>query len=392
MIYLDSNASSPLDPEVWAAMQAAADAHGNASSVHAEGQRARRIVEESREEVARLLGASPGEIVFTSGGTESNAMAVFGAAAGRRGRIVLSGAEHPSVREAAGRLAAPGQIEVVAVDPEPSGALDPGRVLDAVVPGTVLVSIMAANNEYGGLYPVAELAGEVRRRGALFHTDAVQAAGRIAVDAAAWGVDLLSISAHKMHGPKGAGALYLRRGTALSPHTPGGGQEKRRRAGTENTLAIAGFGAAARLASERAFADAALVERLRDRLERGILERIPGCRVVGAAAPRLPNTSAVLFEGAPGEALLVRLDLEGVAVSVGSACSSGTLAPSPALLSLGLSREEAKRVVRFSLSRMTREKEIDRVLEILPAAVAGARAAGSEESDALGASVNRSDA
>jgi cysteine desulfurase len=373
MIYLDNNASTPLDPEVWKSMEAAASVHGNASSVHAEGQKARRLVEESREAVARLLGARPEEVFLTSGGTESNAMAVFGAVAGRRGRVVVSGAEHPSVREAAGRLAASG-CEVVTVKPEKSGALDPDRLLEAVTPGTLLVSVMAANNEYGGVFPVPELATEVGRRGALLHSDAVQMAGRLPIDVAGWGVDLLSISAHKMHGPKGAGALYVRRGVTLSPHTPGGGQERRQRAGTENTLAIVGFGVAARLARERLSSDAPAIASLRDRLERGILERIPGARVIGAAAPRVPNTSAVMFEDVSGEALLIRLDLEGVAVSVGSACSSGTLAPSPALLSLGLSREEARSVVRFSLSRMTRDQEIRRVLELLPGAVAAARA------------------
>ncbi len=261
------------------------------------------------------------------------------------------------------------------VDPEPSGALEPERVLAAVTPGTVLVSVMAANNEYGGVYPIEALARGARARGSLFHTDAVQAAGRIPVNAAAWGVDLLSISAHKMHGPKGAGALFVRRGVSLSPHTPGGGQEKRLRAGTENTLAIAGFGAASRLGVRRLEGDAPAIGGRRDRLERGILESIPGTRAVGERGPRLPNTSAIRFAEASGEALLIRLDLEGIAVSVGSACSSGTLAPSPALLALGLSREEAKSVVRFSLSRQTTDAEIARVLEILPGLVGEVRAA-----------------
>ncbi len=369
MIYLDNNASTRLDPKVWSVMAGTASVHGNPSSVHAEGQKARRTVEEARAEVARLVGGRPEEILLTSGGTESNVLAVLGSTAGRRGRVVLSGAEHPSVREAFARLSDGGGFEVVKVDPEPGGALEPGRVLEAVTPGTVLVSVMAANNEYGAVYPVAALAPEVRRRGSLFHTDAVQAAGRVPVDAALWDVDLLSVSAHKMHGPKGAGALFVRRGVALSPHTPGGGQEKRLRAGTENTLAIAGFGAAARLAVERLAGDSPAIAGRRDRLERGILERISDARVLGASVPRLPNTSAVLFAGASGEAVLIRLDLEGIAVSVGSACSSGTLAPSPALLALGLSREEAKSVVRFSLSRETTDEEIARVLEILPGIV-----------------------
>ncbi|HTY42759.1 MAG TPA: cysteine desulfurase family protein [Thermoanaerobaculia bacterium] len=374
MIYLDNNASTRLDPAVREAMTAAADVFGNPSSLHAEGQRARRAVEEARDEVARLVGGSPGETFFTSGGTEANALALFGAVAGRRGRIVLSGVEHPSVREAAARLAAAG-CEVVVVPPEPSGALDAGRVLNAVVPGTLLVSVMTANNEYGAVFPVAAIASGARARGALFHTDAIQAAGRLPVDARAIGADLLSVSAHKLHGPKGAGALFVRRGVPLEAHTPGGGQEKRLRAGTENTLAIVGFGAAARLAAERRLADAPAIGRRRGRLERGLLETVSGSRVVGGTVERLPNTAAVVFPGASAETLLVRLDLEGVAVSAGSACSSGTLAPSPALLALGLSPAEARSVVRFSLSRETTDVEIDRVLALMPGVVADARAA-----------------
>ena len=374
MIYLDNNASTRLDPAVREAMTAAADVFGNPSSLHAEGQRARRAVEEARDEVARLVGGSPGETFFTSGGTEANALALFGAVAGRRGRIVLSGVEHPSVREAAARLAAAG-CEVVVVPPEPSGALDAGRVLNAVVPGTLLVSVMTANNEYGAVFPIAAIASGARARGALFHTDAIQAAGRLPVDARAIGADLLSVSAHKLHGPKGAGALFVRRGVPLEAHTPGGGQEKRLRAGTENTLAIVGFGAAARLAAERRLADAPAIDRRRGRLERGLLETVSGSRVVGGTVERLPNTAAVVFPGASAETLLVRLDLEGVAVSAGSACSSGTLAPSPALLALGLSPAEARSVVRFSLSRETTDVEIDRVLALMPGVVADARAA-----------------
>ena len=365
MIYLDNNASTPLDPQVVAAMAQAAEVFGNPSSVHAEGQRARRAIEEAREEVARLAGARAEEILLTSGGTEANALALFGSMAGRSGRIVVSAVEHPSVRAPAAALAATGRFEVVSVAPDPSGVLDPGRVLEAVVPGTALVSIMAANNEYGGVFPVGELSGELRRRGVLFHTDAVQASGRIPVDAAEWGVDLLSLSAHKLHGPKGAGALYARKGVALSPHTPGGGQEKRLRGGTENTVAIVGFGVAARLARVRRGRDAPAVAGLRERFERGILEICPDARIIGDRAPRLPNTSAVLFPGVSGETLAIRLDLEDVAVSVGSACSSGTVAPSPALLALGLTPREARSVVRFSLSRMTAEAEISAALERL---------------------------
>jgi cysteine desulfurase len=365
MIYLDNNASTKLDPEAGAAMVEAMELYGNPSSVHAAGRRARRAVEEAREEVARLVGASPDEIFFTSGGTEANAMAIFGAVAGRRGRLVRSGAEHPSVREP---MDAAGESHVV--DPEPSGALDAGRVLDAVDKETLLVSVMTANNEYGGLFPVEAIAAGARARGVLAHTDAVQAAGRVLVDVRALGVDLLSLSAHKLHGPKGAGALFVRKGVPLAPRTPGGGQEKRMRGGTENSPALVGFGVAARLARQRLEGESARIERLRDRLEDGILEHIPAARALGRGIPRLPNTSAIHFEGAAAEILLVRLDLLGVAVSAGSACSSGTLAPSQAILSLGLSRRDARQVIRFSLSRWTREAEIDEVLAALPGIVA----------------------
>ena len=370
MIYLDNNASTPLDPEVRTAIAAALDLYGNPSSVHSDGRRARRAIEEARDDVARLVGARPEEIFFTSGGTEANALAVFG---GSRptGRVVASAVEHPSVREPIARLAEAG-VETVFIDPDPSGALDAQRIAEAASSGTRLVSVMAANNEFGGIFPVADVARSLRGRDVPVHCDAVQAAGRIPVDAPGWDVDLLSISAHKLHGPKGVGALYVRKGFPLRAHTPGGGQEKKIRGGTENTAGIVGFGVAARLALER-LPEAGRIAQLRDRLESGILAAIPETRVAGGAAPRLPNTTAILFGGLSGEALLIRLDLEGVAVSVGSACSSGTLAPSPAILALGYSREEARGTVRFSLSRWNTPDEIDHVLALLPGAVAAAR-------------------
>jgi len=375
MIYLDNNASTPLDPAVREAMDSAADLYGNPSSVHSDGRRARRAIEEARAEVAALVGAEPEEVFFTSGGTEAKAMAIFGSTAGRRGRIVTTAVEHPSVREPLARLAEGDGIETVLVRPEPTGALDRARVLDAAESGALLVSVMAANNEYGGLFPVAELAPPVRERGSLFHTDAVQAAGKVLVDVRASRVDLLTVSSHKLHGPKGVGALFVRRGVTLLAHTPGGGQEKKLRPGTENTTGIVGFGVAARLARERLADDGPGIAERRDRLERGILAAIPETRAIGGGAPRTPNTSAILFDGVAGDALLFRLDLEGVAVSVGSACSSGTLSPSPAILALGFTKEEAKGVVRFSLSRLTTGEEIDRVLALLPGIVAEARAA-----------------
>lgn len=374
MIYLDNNASTPLDPAVRDAMASAADLYGNPSSVHSAGRRARRAIEEAREQVAALVRAEPGEIFFTSGGTEANAIAIFGSTAGSSGRVVTTAVEHPSVREAVARLGETDGIETEAVRPESSGALDPEKVLAAAGSGTLLVSVMAANNEYGGLFPVADVAAALRERGILVHTDAVQAAGRVPIDVRAWRTDLLTLSAHKLHGPKGVGGLFVRRGVAVHAHTPGGGQEKKVRGGTENTVGIVGFGVAARLALERLGEDSPRIAARRDRLERGIVAAIPNARVVGGSAPRVPNTTAILFDGVPGDALLFRLDLEGVAVSVGSACSSGTLAPSPAILALGYSKEEAKGVVRFSLSRHSTDEEIDSVLALLPGIVAEARA------------------
>jgi cysteine desulfurase len=375
VIYLDNNASTPLDPDVRAAITVALDLYGNPSSVHSDGRRARRAIEEARDDVARLVGARAEEIFFTSGGTEANALAIFGGSR-ETGRVVTSAVEHPSVREPVSRLAGESGAGAVAVDPEPSGAIDPERILEASPSGTRLASVMAANNEFGAVFPVSEIARTLRARNVPFHCDAVQAAGRIPVDAPGWDVDLLSISAHKLHGPKGVGALYVRRGFPLRAHTPGGGQEKKIRGGTENTAGIVGFGVAARLARER-LPEAGRIAALRDRLESGILATIPETRVAGGVAPRLPNTTTILFGGLSGEALLIRLDLEGVAVSVGSACSSGTLAPSPAILALGYSRDEARGAVRFSLSRWNTPDEIDRVLAMLPGAVAAARDARS---------------
>jgi len=377
MIYLDNNASTKLDPLVLEAVGAAASLYANPSSIHAEGRRARRAVEEAREEVARLAGSSAEEVFFTSGGTEANAMAVFGATEGSPGRIVRSGAEHPSVREAVDRLV-PGYVS--AVDPDGSGRLEPSRVAAACAGGggdVRLVTVMAASNEYGALFPVADIARAVRASapGALLHTDAVQAAGRVPLAFRAWGVDLMSLSAHKMHGPKGAGALVIRKGVRLAVRTAGGGQEKRLRAGTENTPALVGFGVAARLARERLEDDAERMARLRDRLERGILSAVPDAFVLARETPRLPNTSAIRFVNASAEMVLIRLDLEGIAASAGSACSSGTLAPSPAILSLGLDREAAGEVVRFSLSRLTTGEEIDAVAAAMPEIVRSVRAA-----------------
>jgi len=381
MIYLDNNASTELDSEVRAAVEEASRLPGNPSSLHAEGRRARRAIEEARDAVAALVGGRPEEIFFTSGGTESNALAILGTVASR-GRIVLSGAEHPSVREAVERLRVEEGVEVVSVNPEPTGALDAERVLAATLPGTSMVTVMAANNEYGGVFPLARIIPEARSRGAIFHTDAVQAAGRIPLDVQGWDVDLLSVSAHKIHGPKGVGALFVRKGLAIHSLAPGGGQERRVRPGTENLSGIVGFGVAARLARQRLSENSAIGQ-LRDRFERKILERVPDTRIIGAAGPRLSNTSSMLFADVSGEALAARLDLEGIAVSVGSACSSGSTRPSPVILSLGIDPSAARGVLRFSLSRRTTEEEIARVVNLLPGLVAEARLARSPAARAV---------
>jgi cysteine desulfurase len=382
MIYLDNNASTELDSEVRAAVEEASRLPGNPSSLHAEGRRARRAIEEARDAVAALVGGRPEEIFFTSGGTEANALAILGSSAGHRGRVVLSGAEHVSVREAVERRRVEESIEVVSVNPEETGVLDAEKVLEAATPGTSLVTVMAANNEYGGIFPVARIVPEARSRGAIFHTDAVQAAGRMPVDVRAWDVDLLSVSAHKIHGPKGVGALFVRKGLAIHPLAPGGGQERKVRPGTENISGIVGFGVAARLARQRLSENSAIGQ-LRDRFERKILEQVPGTRIIGAAGPRLSNTSSMLFTDVSGEALAARLDLEGIAVSVGSACSSGSTRPSPAILSLGIDASAARGVLRFSLSRRTTEEEIAKVVDLLPGLVAEARLARSPAARAV---------
>ena len=370
MIYLDHNATTPMDPGVASAMEPyLTRLWGNPSSVHSAGRQARRAVEEAREEVAALLGASsPEEIVFTSGGTESDALALGSILpAGAGAALAISAVEHPAVAETARKLGKEGfPVRVAGV--RPSGELHLDAIRDALKPGAVLLSVMAANNEYGGIFPIAELAEIARESGAVFHSDAVAALGRIPIDVERMNVDLLSVSAHKISGPKGVGALYVRRGIDLEPIIPGS-QERRRRGGTENVAGIVGFGAAARLLRGEGAERAARLGRLRDRFEAGVRERFEKVRFWGSETPRLPNTSAVAFPGFSGEALLMALDLEGVAASVGSACSSGTLAPSPSILALGATREEAKATLRFSFGKDNRDEEIPRVLEVLSAAM-----------------------
>lgn len=360
-IYLDNNATTRIHPEVLEVLSGMSrDVHGNASSIHSEGQRARRVLEEAREEVASLIGAAPRELVFTSGGTESNNAAIHGAVLSARSRchIVTSSIEHPSVLEPLSALREQGH-EVNLVPPEPDGTVSVSRMIDAIRDDTRLVCLMLANNETGVIQPVADLAAVCRERKIHLHCDAVQGAGKIPVSTVDLGADTIAISAHKIHGPKGIGALYVRSGTTLERHMSGGAQERRRRAGTENVPLAAAFATAATLA-RNALGEQSIAA-LRDRLEMGIRRRIAEAIVHGSASPRLPNTSSVRFPGVDGESLVIALDLAGVAASTGAACSSGRTEPSHVLLAMGLTEEDARSSLRFSLSRFTTSEEIETV-------------------------------
>lgn len=376
-IYLDHNATTPIHPEVAEAVQRAlVELPGNPSSVHQEGARAREAVERARGEVAALVGASAPEIVFTSGASESNRMALRGllAGAGLR-RLATSPVEHPSLAEPAAAVAEEGAQRVtLAVDGD--GRVAPEGLAEALAAGPALVSLVWGHHETGVLQPVSELARVVSQHGSLLHVDATQCPGRLDVDVERAGVDALSASAHKLGGPKGVGFLYLRQGTPFRPTACGGPQERGRRAGTENVPGIVGLGVACRLARHRGAGPADLMARLRDRLWQGIREKVPDVRCVGAGAPRLPNTLLVAFRGAEAEALVQALDLEGVAVSAGAACASGSVEPSPALRALGLPEAEARACVRFSLGVGTREAEVERVLALLPDLVRRVRGPG----------------
>ncbi|HYU23609.1 MAG TPA: cysteine desulfurase family protein [Thermoanaerobaculia bacterium] len=357
-VYLDSNATTQLDPAVLNVLEETLrDVFGNPSSIHKEGQTARRRIEEARESVAALIGATAREIVFTSGGTECNNAAIFGAA---RHHIVTTTIEHPSVLEPIEELARRGH-EVTIVPPLRSGVVPAEAVIAALRPETRFVAMMLANNETGVVQPVADVARVCRERGIHLHCDAVQAAGKIDVDVSALGVDTLSLSAHKLHAPKGIGAMYVRGGLALERYLFGGAQERRRRAGTENVPLAVAFGVAAELARDAA--PRARIAALRDRFEAAIAPL--GVAINGAGAERLPNTSSVTFADADGEGIVIGLDLAGVAVSTGAACSSGRIEPSHVLTAMGLTSDEARATVRVSLSRFTTEEEIERAVAVL---------------------------
>lgn len=352
-IYLDHNATTPLKPAVRDAMIEAMDLVGNPSSVHAFGRRARRAVEDARAAVAALVGVKPAQVLFTGSGTEANNMALRGFP-GRR--VLTSAIEHESV------LAAVADADRLPVTPSGALALDAlAEALERVEPNRALLSLMVANNETGVLQPVAEAAALARARGALVHADAVQAAGRLPLSLSALGVDLLTLSAHKLGGPAGVGALILAEGLEPDALVRGGGQEKRKRAGTENLLGIVGFGTAARLAREELPAAAALAP-LRDRLEREALAAAPLARVMGADAPRVPNTSCLVLPGLSGETQVMALDLAGVAVSAGSACSSGKVKPSHVLAAMGADAASASSAIRVSLGWTSDDAAVDRFL------------------------------
>ncbi|MEE9274961.1 MAG: cysteine desulfurase family protein [bacterium] len=376
-IYMDHNATTPVRPEVAEAVQSCMRArYGNPNSIHRFGREARTAIEEARERIAALIGAAdPEEIFFTSGGTESDNWALRGtiAAAGGGGHIVTTQVEHPAVLDTCQALEASG-VEVSYVPPDGKGRVSAEEVAAAIRPDTRIVSVMWGNNEVGTLQPVEEIAALCRRRGVRFHTDAVQAMGKLPIDVEAAGIDMLSASGHKLNGPKGVGFLYLRTGVSLAPLITGGGQERDLRSGTENVPGIAGLGEACRLAREEGPAAALSLARMRDRLESQVCERIPDVVVNGDPDRRLPGTSNMSFLGAEGETLLIRLDLEGIAVSTGSACSQGSTEPSHVLLAMGLEPEAVRGSLRFSLGWGSAEGDVDRVLEALPEAVARVRA------------------
>jgi len=372
-IYFDHNATTPVHPDVAEVMVRVLREHyGNASSVHRLGQEAKAVLDEARTSVATLIGAEPSELVFTSGGTEADNLAIRGVAealepTGRR-HLIATAIEHEAVLVTLKALARRGWRTTL-LPVGLTGIVEPGALEDALTDDTAVVSVMHANNELGTVQPVAELARLAHARGALLHTDAVQSIGKLRVDARELGVDLLALSAHKFNGPKGAGALWIRRGTRLTPILTGGKHERTRRAGTENVPAIAGLGAAARLAMAKGAAEGERVAVLRDRLEEGILARVPGTVVNGAREPRVPNTTNISFERVEAESLLIALDLEGIAVSTGAACSSGTLEPSHVLRAMGLPTHRAQNSIRFSLGAGNTEEEVDYLLEKLPKAV-----------------------
>ncbi len=378
-VYLDNNASTAVDPRVVSLMAPLfLEDFGNAASIHGFGQRARSAVEAARRKVASLLNAQPKDIVFTAGGTESDNTAVRGVASHHRDRgrhLITTAIEHPAVLKSCERLQEEG-FEVTYLEVDDQGLIRVDQLESGLREDTVLVSVMHANNEVGSIQPLDVISRLVKANGTLFHTDAVQSVGKIPVDLRALKVDLLSLSAHKLHGPKGVGALFAGSDVAMDPLLLGGSHERSRRAGTENVPGIAGLGEACQLAGASLEDFDSRVRNLRDQLERGILESVPDTLVNGTRDRRMPHVTNISFLGLEGEALLIALDFQGIAVSTGAACSSGSLAPSHVLTAMGLERSRVQGAIRFSLSRMTTKEDIDYVLNTLPPTVARMREMG----------------
>jgi len=374
--YFDHNATTPVAPEVLETMASClGQVYGNASSIHHFGQAAKHKLEAARRQVAALIHASTTEIVFTSGGTEADNLAVFGVvrASGRsRAHVIVSAIEHPAVLASAAQLEREGAV-ITHVPVGPNGTVDPEQVRRALRPETVLISVMHANNEIGVVQPIAEIARIAHEAGAAMHSDGVQAAGKLAIDVDALGVDLYSMSGHKLYAPKGVGALYLRKGTKLAPLGFGGHHERDRRPGTENVPGIVALGAACELAAKVLAAESERLAGLRDRFEIAVAGRISGTGINGGRANRTPNTSNMYFDGVDGEAMVIALDLRGFAVSTGSACSSGAITPSHVLTALGLPADRARSSLRFSLGRSTAAEQVDALVDALEASVAHLR-------------------
>jgi cysteine desulfurase len=374
--YFDHNATTPVSPEVLETLvTCAGQVYGNASSIHHFGQEAKQRLEMARRQAAALIGCDAREIVFVSGGTEADNLALFGTvrhAAGAARHVITTAFEHPAVLNACAQLEREG-VAVTYVGVGPDGLVDPEDIRRALRPETVLISVMHANNELGTVQPIERIAAIAREAGVCLHSDGVQALGKIAVNVDALGVDLYSMSGHKIYGLKGTGVLYVRRGTRLGAIQFGGHHERGRRPGTENVPGAAAFGRAAEVAGERLEADTVRLAGLRDRLESGILERIPATGVNGGRGARTPNTANLYFDGVEGEALVIALDLRGFAVSSGAACSSGAVEPSHVLTAIGLPAERARASIRFSLGRDNTAEQVDVLVEAVAASVAHLR-------------------
>jgi cysteine desulfurase len=373
--YFDHNATTPIAPEVLQVLvECLGQTYGNASSIHYFGQQAKQRLEMARRQLASLVHANPAEIVFTAGGTESDNLAIQGVvrAACRRAHVITTAIEHPAVLATCDQIEREG-VAVTRLKVSSSGIVNPEDVRRALRPETVLVSVMHVNNEIGTIQPIEEISSITREAGVALHVDGVQALGKIPVDVQTLGVDLYSMSAHKLYAPKGIGALYVRKGTRMAPVLFGGHHERDRRPGTENVPGAAAFGAAASMAASRLPETSERLAGLRDRLENGILERIAGAGVNGSRKNRVSNTANLYFDGVNGEAIVIALDLRGFAVSTGAACSSGAIAPSHVLTAIGLSADRAKASIRFSLGHGNTVEQVDALIEAVAASVAHLR-------------------